>query len=480
MAVVSTAIVDRVLSRRQPQLNADQAAAVRALTSSGSGVDVIEALAGTGKTTMIGVLADCYRTAGWQVIGAAPTGRAARQLREVARIPAGTMHALVGELDWSRTLGTRTVLVLDEAGMAPTRLTARLFAHAERGGVKVIAVGDPGQLGSVEPGGWLAALARHQPAPQLREVMRQLDPKERDALESLREGEPARYLAHKQDAIAVHATEIDALATLTNQWHIAKCEHGDASAVMIARDNGTRDRLNRAARAQLKRDGGLSMEGIVLGGREFAEGDRVIARRNDRQLDVDNGTLGTVIGVSARDGVRIRTASDRVHQLDPVYAAAHLEHAYAITGHSAQSSTVSWAGVIGRPEEFTREWAYTALSRAREQTLVYVISERSELEHERDDYGPAASARDRNETLRALSRSMKRSETELLAIEQARQDNPHRWLTDADAAQQRQLERIPELDVHGSLARTPPPPFRGPPSRWSAHRGDERARGIAR
>ena len=141
-----------------------QVAAVRALTSGGRGIDVVDALAGTGKTTMIAALAACYRIAGWHVIGTAPTGRAARQLRETAQIPATTMHTLSAELD-EPVASSANVLVIDEAGMAPTRITAQLLRHAERAGVKVIAVGDPGQLGSVEAGGWLAALSRRHPGP---------------------------------------------------------------------------------------------------------------------------------------------------------------------------------------------------------------------------------------------------------------------------------------------------------------------------
>ncbi|MDQ2761747.1 MAG: AAA family ATPase [Actinomycetota bacterium] len=43
---------------------ADQAEALRRITASGQRVDAVSALAGSGKTTMIGVLATCYRTAG--------------------------------------------------------------------------------------------------------------------------------------------------------------------------------------------------------------------------------------------------------------------------------------------------------------------------------------------------------------------------------------------------------------------------------
>jgi Mrp family chromosome partitioning ATPase len=48
---------------------------VRAITTTGRGVEAISALAGTGKTTMIAALASAYRQAGWQVIGTAPTAR---------------------------------------------------------------------------------------------------------------------------------------------------------------------------------------------------------------------------------------------------------------------------------------------------------------------------------------------------------------------------------------------------------------------
>ncbi|MGH2867447.1 MAG: MobF family relaxase, partial [Solirubrobacteraceae bacterium] len=229
-------LVDRVLARHQPPLTDDQAAAVHEIASRGRGIETVQALAGTGKTTMIGALADAYRLAGWRILGAAPTGRAARQLRNVAGIAAGTMHALVGELEWTDGFSSRTVLVIDEAGMAPTRITAELLAHAEQAGAKVIAIGDPGQLGSVEAGGWLAALSRRQPGPQLREAVRQRDGGERRALEALHDGRPGQYLAHKQEAIAVHATEADARSALVEQWHAAQREHG-ASAVMIARDN---------------------------------------------------------------------------------------------------------------------------------------------------------------------------------------------------------------------------------------------------
>jgi hypothetical protein len=183
-------LIDQVLAGCSPALNYDQAAAVRAIASSGHGVEAITALAGTGKTTMLAALAAVYRRAGWQVIGTAPTARAARQLREIAGVEARTIHSQLARLDRAGGLGPRTLLVIDEAGMAPTRKSADLFVHAERAGAKLVAIGDPGQLASVEAGGWLAAIVRARAGPALQRVMRQRDVAEQAALEALHDGEP--------------------------------------------------------------------------------------------------------------------------------------------------------------------------------------------------------------------------------------------------------------------------------------------------
>jgi ATP-dependent exoDNAse (exonuclease V) alpha subunit len=86
----------------------------------------------------------------------------------------------------------------------------------------------------------------------------------------------------------------------------------------------------------------------------------VITRRNDRRVDIDNGTLATITRVpSGGDSIIVSTDAGHDRVLDRGYVTNHLQHAYAITGHSSQGATVNAAIVVGRPEEFTREWAYT-------------------------------------------------------------------------------------------------------------------------
>ena len=260
--------------------------------------------------------------------------------------------------------------------------------------------------------------------PELRDVMRQRDPAERDALDALHDGDPGPYLElkHEQGALTVDEHEREALARALAAWDAARQAHGVDQAVMIARDNATRALLNRFARDLLIRDGTLSHE--VLGDRDrdrdFRIGDGVIARRNNRHHDIDNGTLGRITGADARTGA-ITIATDAGHRrtLDADYVTGHLEHAYALTAHAAQGATFSWAGVIGRASEFTREWAYTALTRARDQTRVYLIGEVTTGQLEREHYAPPEPERTPTEALQLMGRSMLRREAEALALEQA-------------------------------------------------------------
>jgi hypothetical protein len=88
----------QTLARLNRPLSAEQRTLVVAVAQSGRGVEVIEALAGTGKTYTAGGLAEVYRSAGYEVLGVAPTGRAARELAERG-ISARTLDRLLLEAE---------------------------------------------------------------------------------------------------------------------------------------------------------------------------------------------------------------------------------------------------------------------------------------------------------------------------------------------------------------------------------------------
>jgi conjugative relaxase-like TrwC/TraI family protein len=420
-AVIDGDLVDRTLARLPVPLNAEQAAAVRTITARGNAVDFVEALAGTGKTTVAGALAAVYQDAGYRVLGAAPTGRAARELSSRAGVPARTLHGLVEDLRQSEGFGPDpAVLLIDEAGMAPTRVSAHVLGAAGWDGVKVVALGDSGQLASVEAGGWFGALSQRLCAHELRSVVRQRDRGERQALAELHDGNPDAWLVLKQERhelVVHHGGPQAAQEAAMAAWRADVDQVGIEQAIMIARDNQTRAQLNDQARRWRERRGELGAE-IPVDGLKVAMGDRVIARRNDRALDVDNGTRGTVVAVDTdTQGVTVETDTGQVRALPADYVAEHVEHAYALTGHGTQGATVERAVVVGSPEDFTNEWAYTALSRARDPVHVLLIAER-DYRSGRTEIAPARPERTAEEAIEAMRGAMGRGQREDLAIDQ--------------------------------------------------------------
>jgi conjugative relaxase-like TrwC/TraI family protein len=386
-ALVAPGVLERALAAVNRPLSDEQAEAVRGVTMSGNGVDVVEALAGTGKTFTAGALRQVYEDAGYHVIGIAPTGRAVRELAEEAAVPAWTLARALIDLQHGDPLPERTVVLLDEAGMAATRSTEQLLAAAEDVGAKVIAIGDSGQLPSVQAGGWMREVGQRVGVHRLTQVMRQRDLGERRALAQLHDGRSDAYLdwATSQDRVIVH-TDDRAITAALGDWKQAAAEHGPGQAVLIARDNATRAALNSAAREHVRELGQLG-EDVDYGPVTVAVGDRVICRRNDRFADVDNGTRGTVLETGAQ-GVLIETDAGPVRSLPAAYVAEHVEHAYCLTGHGMQGGTVEHATVVATPRALTRGWSYTALSRARATTRLHIdgqdvpagqLAERAEL-----------------------------------------------------------------------------------------------------
>ena len=161
-------------------------------------------------------------------------------------------------------------MIFDEAGMAAHPRDARGCSRPrERAGAKVIAIGDPGQLASVQAGGWLRAVGQRLGAVRLTEVMRQRDPGERRALAALHDG--ASHTATSSGPTrAGRIDTFDDAADARKQAAVAEwaAEHRRRSrtstqSVMIARDNEHAPSLNHAAR-ELRRDHGLLGDGARL------------------------------------------------------------------------------------------------------------------------------------------------------------------------------------------------------------------------
>jgi hypothetical protein len=117
--------------------------------------------------------------------------------------------------------------------------------------------------------------------------------------------------------------------------------------------------------------------------------------------------------------VVVRTDAGADRALDAAYVAEHLEHAYALTAHTIQGGTVEWAGVVGHPHDFTRNWSYTALSRAREATELFLIDSPTEHQLARAEVAPEQSTElgDPRTPLERLDAAMRQRDDEDLALD---------------------------------------------------------------
>src|SRR5690606_9654703 len=78
-AIVPDDVLAEVMERR-PTLAAEQAEMVTRLCTSGNGIDVVCAAAGTGKTYTLDAAREAWEASGHRVVGAALAGIAAQEL----------------------------------------------------------------------------------------------------------------------------------------------------------------------------------------------------------------------------------------------------------------------------------------------------------------------------------------------------------------------------------------------------------------
>ncbi|BCG87931.1 hypothetical protein MesoLj113c_40410 [Mesorhizobium sp. 113-3-9] len=372
-------------------LSGEQADALAHITD-GHGLGIVVGFAGTGKSAMLGVARQAWAAAGYEVKGAALSGIAAENLEGGSGIPSRTIASM--EHSWGQgrdLLTTRDVLVIDEAGMVGTRQLERVLSHAADAGAKVVLVGDPQQLQAIEAGAAFRSIHERHGGVEIEQVRRQREDWQRDATRDLATGGINAAISTYDAHGMVHraATHDEARAELVERWDRDRQAHPEASRIILTHANDEVRALNQAARERMRAAGDLGDDvqvNVERGARTFASGDRVMFLRNERGLDVKNGTLGIVEEVSTQS-MTVRTDDGRSVQFD-LKDYAHIDHGYAATIHKAQGMTADRTHVLATPG-IDAHGSYVALSRHREGM---------ELHYGNDEFGT------RERLVRTLSR----------------------------------------------------------------------------
>jgi ATP-dependent exoDNAse (exonuclease V) alpha subunit len=188
------------------------------------------------------------------------SGIAAENLESGSGIASRTIASM--EHGWKNgrdMLTARDVLVIDEAGMVGTRQLERVLSHAAEAGAKVVLVGDPQQLQSIEAGAAFRSIHERHGGVEIHEVRRQREDWQRDATRDLATGRTGHAIHAYDDHGMVHSAETreQARGDLIDRWDRERQASPDSSRIILTHTNAEVRELNEAARDRMREAGDL-------------------------------------------------------------------------------------------------------------------------------------------------------------------------------------------------------------------------------
>jgi conjugative relaxase-like TrwC/TraI family protein len=383
------------LNTRRPalaDLAPDQLDVVRDLITGDQLVIALTAPAGAGKTTTLGAATAIWTDYGYQVIGLAPSARAAAELAKATGGPTDTLakwlhqqrnpqlspHESNQKLPGQLTRDS--VIIVDEASMASTLDLATLTHAVYQAHAKLILVGDPAQIGVINgPGGLLTALTAAGYGIELTNIHRFSQQWEADASLRLRAGDRTVIDTYsKHDRLHTVTDPDQATAAVFTHWQAAR-ETG-AQVMMLARTRDDVEELNSLAKTAAQLSGASHGPEVRIGDRSFQAGDVIRARRNQRSIGlgdgghVKNGDRYTILATTPDGALLVDDLAGKGRTLlPPGYVTEHVEHGWATTIDAAQGATTDRAVLLVRPG-IDREHLYVGLTRGRHDNHAYIAA----------------------------------------------------------------------------------------------------------
>lgn len=387
------AAIQRSAGDASARLSDEQRGAIEHITGP-ERIAAVVGYAGAGKSTMLAAAREAWEAEGYQVHGAALSGKAAEGLDESSGIQSRTLAS------WSRgwennrgTIGRGDVFVIDEAGMVGSRQLARFVGEAEARGAKIVLVGDHEQLQAIGAGAPFRAITEEIGHAELSEIRRQRVDWQREASVDFATHRTAEGLAAYRDHgnISFAETGEDARGQIVRDYLADRDERPDGTRVAMAHRRADVRAINDAIRTELQERGDLARGNVPAvgsdagaltfqtsdGSREFAPGDRIVFLENNRDLGVKNGMLGTVEAVEPH-AIRVRLdgkVADEPRTVNvPMNDYQTVDHGYATTVHKNQGATVDRAYVLASGT-MDRHLTYVAMTRHRDGVQLYAAQD---------------------------------------------------------------------------------------------------------
>ena len=354
-----------------------QIAAIRQAVD--SKVMVLTGGPGTGKTTTTQGIIAALKTAGLQILLAAPTGRAAKRMSEATGMEAKTIHRL---LEFNPADGYKRndenplegdALIVDECSMIDIILMNNLMKAIPLG-MRLVFVGDIDQLPSVGAGNVLRDIIDSQKIPVIRltRIFRQAQSSRivmsahainRGAFPDLSNGKDTDFFFIKNDDAEQVATNIVEL--VKNRLPKAYNLPTSKIQVLTPMQRGVvgASNLNMVLQEAIN----PNKTGLNRGGYSFRKGDRVMQIRNNYDKNVFNGDLGYIQDVDMEERTLIVDFDGTLVEYE-VSELDELSLAYANTIHKSQGSEypiVVMPVLMNHYVMLQRNLIYTGITRAK-------------------------------------------------------------------------------------------------------------------
>lgn len=357
---------------------------------------------GTGKTTIIRAIVECYakvhqlslevndyKGKAFPILLAAPTGRAAKRMSETTDLPASTIHRLLGlngremPTDISARDLKGSLLIVDEMSMVDTLLFKTLI-QAVPTAMHVVLVGDKDQLPSVGPGQVFHDLLSFDELPKIElvDIHRQAaDSTIIPLAHAIKEGHlPADLMAKKADRsfIPCHAGQVpDVVEQIIEKSE--KRGYSSADVQVLApmyRGMAGVDNLNELAQ-DVYNPASQSKQSVEYRGQTFRVGDKVLQLVNSPENNVFNGDIGKIVAIEGTEkGQKAPSMTIDFDGNEVKYSRMEwnqLQLAYAISIHKSQGSQFKMV-LLPVVRQFSRmlqrNLIYTAITRAADKLIM--------------------------------------------------------------------------------------------------------------
>ncbi len=358
-------------------------------------VMVITGGPGTGKTTIIRAVLKIFSRISVNILMAAPTGRAAKQMSEATGFPASTIHRMLSFEPRSGGFQKNEhnplkceILILDEASMIDTVLMYHLLKAVPKAATLIL-VGDVNQLPSVGAGNVLEDVIASQKVPvvRLNEIFRQarqsriivnahrINKGYMPIIDDARREANDFYFIEKEDPEAVLSLILSMVeARIPKSFGFDPVSDIQVLSPMHKGILGTAN-LNHELQQRLN----PGKDGVSFGNAMFCMDDKVMQIRNNYDKGIFNGDIGRVCGLNREDRELCVDFDNRRVSYD-FTELNELVLAYAVSVHKSQGSEYPVVIVPVMTQHYIllqRNLIYTAVTRGRQ--LVVVVGTKKAL-----------------------------------------------------------------------------------------------------